>query len=332
MGRIMGDKQRKPTRVNSSGVSSPSSSNSNSASYFDIFTSMSSTSPLDDAWAASIEAMPLDDWTNQEGMLYEPTGINLDLDLSLSPFESDVYPTLYNASPILNQCHIGGNELTDVTSFDLHLTPPQALPTQSSAPISPCLFSTPSSSNTSDYELNLGSLTTQPEVSSWIKRIENLSNQYISHGPPLDELLRLSQALLPGVQYALDYQKPFADTSSTLLLVSVCLSQLLVLFERSALAPSNDLQSNSSPGVLLHLGGFQVDTEAQRVLQAHVVSKQMANILAVTASVTEIMANEGSGSPLGPKTTLELLVEDVKGRAGKLMSRLREGNESDDSL
>ncbi|KAF2756232.1 hypothetical protein EJ05DRAFT_540002 [Pseudovirgaria hyperparasitica] len=315
MGRTIGDKKKRVSRSKMSGTSSLDTSSFNSTPLYGSFEP--DAFMFEDPWNVPGSAGILDDWTFSDDIP------SFDLNDSLT-FDANAPLALYETSSSSNSCVGANGGKTDTMMSDIRFTPMPLTPQQSLASLSPCSLSTPASSRVGEDPCSFDTPTTTPEVGSWIQRVESLSNKSTTKGPPLDELLRLSQALLPSMSNVLKCHNVFSNPISTLLLVIVCLSQTLTLFERSSHASEQDTQTKERPSVLLHLGGFQVDSEAQKMLQTHVMNKELSKMMEIVGEVNKVVRDLGLAEDEALSNTHELLLDDIRVRIETLVCSLKE--------
>ena len=160
------------------------------------------------------------------------------------------------------------------------------------------------------------------DVNSWTTLLEKLSPT--PYRPPiaLDELLHNSSTLLPRVTQALRSLPSDSSCMAPLILILLCLTQTISLFEQCIPSVIHGLAACGSRDLSLHLGAFQVDREAQQALQKHIVGKELSRILHVSKLVKQALQQPGLVSV--PKRTHSLLIDDLQVRIKSLVYLVKE--------
>lgn len=169
--------------------------------------------------------------------------------------------------------------------------------------------------------------STNGDVNFWTTQLEELSQKPHKSPIPLDETLHHSSQLLPRVSEALRALSSTDSVSSTatqLILILVCLTQAISLFEQCI--PSiigGDSGANGSSSTLsLHLGAYQVDREVQQALQMHVVGRELSSILQVSKVIKQmLLQSDWSGVS---RRTHGLLLEDLQVRTKTLVYQMKQ--------
>ena len=162
------------------------------------------------------------------------------------------------------------------------------------------LFDTSSSPTSQSYQdSNSGLSQTANTLSSstdgvqyWTTQLEELSHTLQKSPIPLDRILRHSSQLLPRISEILQSPNSADMPSSTtsLILILVCLTQVVTLFEQCVPSVLSDRPTASSSDLSLRLGEFQVDRKARQALQIHIVSKELLSMLQVFKLIRQRLA------------------------------------------
>lgn len=156
------------------------------------------------------------------------------------------------------------------------------------------------------------------DMASWVKHISDL-NEKLSQSPlPLDEVLSANAHLLQSIPSALQWLPSDGSHLSTVLIILICLTQILTLFEQCIHSSSAKAPSQDKAGLTLQLGAFKVDMESQHGLQMHIVCKELMRVLEVGKSVRAALQRPQGG--LGSQSrTYVALIEDVQRRVRVLV-------------
>lgn len=224
------------------------------------------------------------------------------------------------------------------TSGSLAMSSPKELPThrqQSQVQLRnlQTLNLTSSSTSRSSRDTNSGPRQTSDTpnspadgIRSWSTQLEELSQVAQRSSVPLDTMLHQSSQLLPRMKDALQSRQS-SDASAfpaNLMLILVCLTQLVTLFEQclpSVLGASSTTGSGSAD-LSLRLGDFRVDRKAQQALQMHIVNKELWGILQVLKMVRRTLLRPDWRNV--PKHTHDLLLEDVRVRTVSLVYQMKQ--------
>ncbi|KAH6649207.1 hypothetical protein F5144DRAFT_1190 [Chaetomium tenue] len=215
--------------------------------------------------------------------------------------------------------------------------PPQTAAQQLSA--APFLLASQGSQDSSSCSLSQAADTPDPSpadgIQIWAMQLERLSRTLQQSPVPLDGMLRHTSQLLARVREALQPllssgpaapdRDPSPSSATALMLILVCLSQAVALFEQCVPA----VLAGRSPGgagpnaadLSLRLGEFQVDCRAQQALQLHVVGKEVAGLLHVSRLIRQALLRPEWRDV--PKRTHDLLLEDVQVRTVTLIYQIK---------
>ncbi|KAI1758257.1 hypothetical protein F4782DRAFT_477156 [Xylaria castorea] len=195
------------------------------------------------------------------------------------------------------------------------------------------LFNTSSSSSTSqnyqDSNCELNQRTGTPSSSTdsiryWTTQLEKLSRTLQKPPIPLDGMLHHSSQLLPRIREAL--QSPYSsDTSSSaarLILILVCLTQIVTLFEQCVPSVLAGRSIAGSSDLSLRLGEFQVDRKAQQALQMHIVGKELSSMMQLSKMIRQTLLRPGWCNI--SKRTHDLLLEDLQIRTVTLVYQMKQ--------
>ncbi|KAK7911755.1 hypothetical protein PG985_014236 [Apiospora marii] len=164
------------------------------------------------------------------------------------------------------------------------------------------------------------------DLDFWIAQLKDLTCRPQRSGIPLDEMLHHSSRFLPRVHDAVQ-SLPSTDASTCatrLTLILICLTQLLDLFEQciSSMVCGLDTAVGSSNSLSLRLGVFQVDREAQQVLQMHVVGIELSVILQISMLIKQTLVQPEWDGVLS--RTHGLLVEDLQVRTRAVAYQIKQ--------
>ncbi|KAI1359988.1 hypothetical protein F5Y08DRAFT_331875 [Xylaria arbuscula] len=189
----------------------------------------------------------------------------------------------------------------------------------------------PSSTMQTDQDSNYGTQQTggkhnpsKNDVQYWTTQLENLSRAVEGSAIPLDGMLHHSSQVLPRAKEALQsLQLAEGSSSSTnLILILVCLTQMAALFEHCVPAVLAGRSATGSSDLALRLGDFQVDRRAQHALQMHVVSKELSSMLQILKLIKQTLLR-ADWSHI-PKRTHDVLLEDLRVRTVMLVYQMKQ--------
>lgn len=155
-------------------------------------------------------------------------------------------------------------------------------------------------------------------VMRWTVALENLSRASSSSPIALDELFHHSSVLLPRATEALSSLPSDPSSMTPFILILLCLTQTIVLFEQCIPTAISSLQSCGPQDISLRLGAFQVDREAQQALQRHIIGKELSRILNVCKLMQQALRQPSIASL--PKRTHTVLLDDLHLRIKALAS------------
>ncbi|KAJ4288098.1 hypothetical protein N0V90_012115 [Kalmusia sp. IMI 367209] len=159
-------------------------------------------------------------------------------------------------------------------------------------------------------------------IASWTTALEKLSRASTTSTIALDELLHNSSLLLPQVTEALRMLPSDPSSMTSLLLILLCLTQTMALFEQCIPSVIRGLVACGPQDISLRLGAFQVDREAQQALQKHVINKELSRILQASKQVKQALQQPILASM--PKRTHTLLIDDLHLRIKALVQVVKE--------
>jgi hypothetical protein len=123
-------------------------------------------------------------------------------------------------------------------------------------------------------------------IQTWSSLLEQLSRTSSPSHVPLDTLLHTTSTLLPQATHTLTSLSADQCCLTPLILIILCLSQVVSLFEQCRVETSGGPSSLS-----LRLGDFQIDREVQAALQRHVVAKELVRMLHVVQTIRQLLKN-----------------------------------------
>jgi hypothetical protein len=171
----------------------------------------------------------------------------------------------------------------------------------------------------------------------WAAQLEALSFTPRKSPIPLDSMLQHSSQVLPRVLETLcSLDTPESQTdcpsssSPSLILILICLTQVIALFEEclpsvmedTAGSNSGNISVGCSDQLSLYLGQFQIDAETQGALQVHIVGKELRTILQTCKLVRQILAHPAWRSAL--RQTHDLLLENLRLRTLALIYQMKQ--------
>lgn len=168
------------------------------------------------------------------------------------------------------------------------------------------------------------------DVSFWAAQLEELSRRPQTSPIPLDEMLHHSSQLFPRVAEALQKTPPPADeppSSTNLILILVCLTQTVDLFERCVppLLSSAAGAAGTPNDLSLRLGAYQVDRKVQQALQVHVVAGELSKVLGLCGLVRRALSRPGwPAAAAGLGRAHSLLLEDLQARTRALAYQMKQ--------
>ncbi|KAI0424555.1 hypothetical protein F5Y09DRAFT_353292 [Xylaria sp. FL1042] len=158
----------------------------------------------------------------------------------------------------------------------------------------------------------------------WTTQLEELSSALEGSPIPLDGMLHHSSRVLPRAKEALQsLQSGEGSSSSTnLILILVCLTQMTALFEHCVPAVLAGRSTTGSSDLTLRLGDFQVDRTAQHALQMHVVGKELSGMLQISKLIKQTLLRADWRHI--PKRTHDVLLEDLRVRTVMLVYQMKQ--------
>lgn len=161
-----------------------------------------------------------------------------------------------------------------------------------------------------------------PDVNSWTHLLGKLSRSGQSTPVALDELLHHSSALVPRATQALQSIPSDPSCMTSLLMILLCVTQTIALFEQCIPSVIRGLASSGSKDISLRLGAYQVDREAQQALQRHIVTKELSRIHHVAKLAKQALQQPGLAGV--SKRTHSLLLDDLQARVKSLAYLVKE--------
>jgi hypothetical protein len=148
--------------------------------------------------------------------------------------------------------------------------------------------------------------------------IHDLS-QKLSESPlALDEVLGASTFYLQSIDATISKLPDDPSRMSILLMIIICLTQILALFEECICPSTTTLQFDATTGPTLRLGNYQVDPDSQRRFRVHIVREHLVRLFNVAKNV--LCALQQQSAVAGSQTQTYLtLVAGLQGRI-KLLS------------
>lgn len=161
-------------------------------------------------------------------------------------------------------------------------------------------------------------------VQHWTTQLEELSRTLQKSPIPLDGMLHHSSQLLPCIREALHslHSADAASCATSLILILVCLTQAITLFEQCVPSVLGGRFTAGSSDLSLRLGAFQVDRKAQQALQMHIVSKELSSILQVANMIKQTLLRQEGRNVC--KRTHDLLLEDLQVRTVTLVYQMKQ--------
>lgn len=265
------------------------SSMSTSTNQIDPFLNARGNSELDQLAAEPMA--PWDEFSREPG---SESG-SLIRDVDDMDFE-DIQSTLLEDDPLLDM------------NFPQFLpSPSPRSPTQQRRQTHPSSDTSPSTSSSSRFP---DTAPPPSPIQTWTILLEQLSRAPNPSPIPLDTLLHTTSTLLPRATHALRSLPTDMSCLTPLILIILCLTQAIALFEQCLPAVVRGLAAASGPrDMALRLGAFQVDREVQAALQRHIVGRELARILHVVQRARRVLRNPGLGG--AEKRVHGVVVEDL---------------------
>lgn len=152
--------------------------------------------------------------------------------------------------------------------------------------------------------------------------IHELSKKLCQSPLVLDEVLSVNAFYLQSIDS--DIAKLPIDPSriSTILMIIICLTQVLALFEE-CISPSNaKTLFDMTNGPVLLLGNFQLDLESQRQMRIQIVQKELTRVFEAAGALTRVLQQRPIAAGSQNQTYLTLLV-DIRKRVKFLVQIVR---------
>lgn len=159
------------------------------------------------------------------------------------------------------------------------------------------------------------------DIVSWATMLEELSLSRKT-SVALDDLLSKCSTLLPQVSHALRSLPPDPSCMTPVVLILLCLTQAVALFEDCIPSVIRGISVDGSDAIAVHIGGYEVDRDAQQVLQRHIINKEVCKILHASKLVKQALHQPWLASV--SQRAHGLLVEDLQVRVRNLLQMVKE--------
>jgi hypothetical protein len=160
------------------------------------------------------------------------------------------------------------------------------------------------------------------DIHSWTHLLGKLSQSGNTSLVALDELLQHSSTLLPRPIRALQSFPCGPSCMTPLLMMLICVTQSIALFEQCIPSVTRGLASNRSRDITVRLGAYQVDTQAEQALQKHLVTKELSRIHHKGTLARQLLQQPGLKNV--SKRTHFLLLDDLQARAKSVVYLVKE--------
>ncbi|CAI6288261.1 unnamed protein product [Periconia digitata] len=246
----------------------------------------------------------LDFWT----LMHSEDTQDLNLDNSVS--------TTKDTGPLDDAiCVMDGFPNTEeLSEMDFLATPESQPGVPLQTPIHSQVPSQPRTGSVSTTASTFSSISTdQGSTAELTLRINELSQKLLQSPLALDEVLSTNTFYLQIIESSLMDLSTDPSRMSTILMMIICLTQVLALFEECVGRGTETALFDMTNGPILLLGSFQVDVESQRQIRIKIVLKELTRILAVAGGLGRALQQQpvAVGSQ---NQTYRTLLTDVRKR------------------
>ncbi|KAF2790192.1 hypothetical protein K505DRAFT_340640 [Melanomma pulvis-pyrius CBS 109.77] len=156
-------------------------------------------------------------------------------------------------------------------------------------------------------------------IAEWVTLVSDLNQKLSQPITPVDIVLSTNSLLLQTMSTSLQHLPSDGSQMAILLLISISLTQVVGLFERSI--HDNGLGSKTGPRLLL--GSYEVDIESQRLFQTPIVRRELVRVIEAAKNVKTVL--ESSTHALDSQMKMYYtLIENVEERGRDLAQFLEQ--------